>query len=123
MRTLAVTITLCVLGGARAEDKPGLVLPKGQQAFALKVRTDDVARGFILPGSRVDIVLVLRTNDGAAEAVVVYQRALVVAVDQPVRKEGEKLPEPTITVAVKPEEAARLAEAAKKGTFRVLLRD
>jgi pilus assembly protein CpaB len=123
MRILAVVaVAVFGLSGARAEDKPGLVLPKGHRAFALKVPTDNVAHGFILPGHRVDIVLVPCKKDGEPQAVVVLQDVLVVAVDQPARKGEEKPPEPTITVAVMPEEALRLAEAAERGTFRVTLR-
>jgi Flp pilus assembly protein CpaB len=118
---LAVTITLCVLSGARAEDKPGLVLPAGHRAFTLKVPTDNVADGFILPGHRVAILLFPCKKDREPQVLVVLQDVLVVAVDKPARKGEEKVPEPTITVAVMPEEARRLAEAAEMGTFRVAL--
>jgi pilus assembly protein CpaB len=122
MRSLALLGLLVAAMICAAADTPGLTLPAGHRAFAFKAQADDVASGFILPGSRVDIVHVVRPKPDEARAKMLLENVLVVAVDQVGARPGEKSPPPTLTVAVKPEQALKLAEAVKTGDLRVLLR-
>ncbi len=101
-------------------EKEGLaaVLPPGMRAVALRLGNDDAGVGFILPGSRVDLLSAKGTKEK-----IVLENVLVLAVD--VQKVGdEKLAEKrmTITVAATPGDAVKLVEAVNKGTVRAVLR-
>src|SRR5207302_1397951 len=105
-----------------AEDQPikqtDLIwLPKGLRAYSFNVEVDAVA-GFNLPGSRVDIVADMEQPDGKeAIAKVILEDRLLLAVD--FRKKEQLL---TVTLAVTPEQAKKLALAGQRAKLRVLLR-
>ncbi len=102
--------------GAAPPALPGLVLPAGTRAVALKVEPV-AANAFILPGVRVD-VQVARPK----EKKVVLQNLLVVAVESSLAQppvEGEL---GTVTLAMTPAQVTRLALAMKGGTIRLIVR-
>ncbi len=71
---LALAIALALVAGpARTEEKPAPVVPpKGIEL--VKVKTAGAAAGFVLPGSRVDVLFVTaeKKTVRAAENVLVY---------------------------------------------------
>jgi len=62
-------------------DKFGLEVSKGMRAIAVQVTQEKVAGGFVLPNSRVDIVLTSREN-GPPKAETILTNMRVLAVDQ-----------------------------------------
>ncbi len=103
------------------EDVSSKLLP-GQRAVAIKVTTESIVGGFVLPGSRVDVICTTRGNDPSSK--VVLQNMLVLAVDtQDSRNPDQKsIIAQTVTVAATPNEAARLTLASSIGELRLALK-
>lgn len=103
------------------EDVGSKLLP-GQRAIAIKVSAESLAGGFVLPGTRVDVICTTRGNDPTTK--VVLQSMLVLALDT----QNERNPEQksiiaqTVTLAATPNEAARLTLASSIGELRLALK-
>jgi Flp pilus assembly protein CpaB len=98
---------------------PHQALQPGERAVSIRVSTEGMVGGFVLPGSRVDVICTMRAQEATAK--VILQNLRVLAVDQSVpRQPGPAIN--TVTLAVKPEEAARLTLAASVGELRLMLR-
>jgi Flp pilus assembly protein CpaB len=100
-----------------------LLMEKGQRAIALRVTAESVAGGFVLPGSRVDIVsTVQRGSEPVSQTIM--QDVLVLAVDANFIKDPEIRNQvgTTVTLAVNPEDAQKLALAGSLGELRLTLR-
>ena len=95
-------------------------LAPGMRAIAVKVNPETIAGGFVLQGSRVDVVCTTRNSDPSAK--VFLQGMLVLAVDtQDTRNtEVRSILAQTVTLAATPEEATRLSLAASVGELRLL---
>lgn len=100
----------------------GSILP-GQRGTAIRVNAEQVIGGFILPGSRVDVICTMRGSEIATK--LILQNMLVLAADQDDSKNPEKktILAQTVTLAVTPEEGARLALAASMGELKLWLRN
>jgi pilus assembly protein CpaB len=102
-----------------------LLIPFGMRAVSVPVdEVSDVA-GFVLPHTRVDVLVSTASGEGGKEfSKVVLQNVEVLAVAQEVE---EKKDEPTIvkvvTLLVTPQEAERLALASHAGTLRLAMRN
>jgi len=108
---------------AEAKGPPGLVVPPGMRAVAVRLGKTDAATGFILPGARVDLVAVARDGADKAVAKTVVENVLVLAVDvtqPPADKPAEMVT--TLTVALTPADALKLSQATEKREIRALLR-
>jgi pilus assembly protein CpaB len=106
----------------------GITPPKGTKAMAIKVTPDSAVGGFIMPGSRVDVIATIAEQNSKPEVVTVLQNQEVLAVDRiSVRPDGQAAVETlnTVTLAVTPQNAMRLELALKQagGVVRLLLRD
>jgi hypothetical protein len=87
-------------------------IPAGKEEIAVKVNPETLAGGFILPGSRVDVICTQRTDDGGTSAVVL-ENVLVTSAG---------VGGVNVKLAGTPDERARLAEAARQGELRLTLR-
>jgi pilus assembly protein CpaB len=98
-------------------------LQPGQRAVAIKVTTEGIVGGFVLPGSRVDVLCTTRGAEASSK--IVLQNMLVLAVDaQDTRNpEQRNMIAQTVTVAATPAEAARLALAQAVGELRLVLKN
>jgi pilus assembly protein CpaB len=104
-----------------------LLIPFGMRAVSVPVdEVSDVA-GFVLPHSRVDVLVATQGGEGAHQGAfskVVLQNVEVLAVAQEVE---EKKDEPTVvkvvTLLVTPQEAERLALASRSGSLRLAMRN
>jgi Flp pilus assembly protein CpaB len=98
-------------------------IPVGQRAIAIKVTAESLAGGFILPGSRVDILSTMRRNDEPS-SMIILQNMLVMAIDTRFTRDAEQstMIGQTVTLAATPEECTRLALAAQQGELRLTLR-
>ncbi|MBX7106146.1 MAG: Flp pilus assembly protein CpaB [Gemmataceae bacterium] len=106
----------------------GITPPKGTKGMAIKVTQDTAVGGFIMPGSRVDVLATIGDSNTKPEVVTVLQNQEVLAVDRiSVRPDGQAAVETvnTVTLAVTPNNAMRLELALKQsgGAVRLLLRD
>jgi pilus assembly protein CpaB len=108
------------------EATAGLImqLKEGQRATAIKVTPESLAGGFVLPGSRVDVMWIKKRGDTDSQAQIVLQDMLVLAVDMKnTRDDGQtSMLGSTATLATTPEEAEGLALASSLGDLRLLLR-
>ncbi len=99
------------------------VLEEGKKAVT--VRVDDVAgvAGFILPGDRVDVLLMRTQDKGGATSDVLLQNLKVLAIDQLIDDRSSKPSiAHTVTFEVSIEEAQRLAVAQNVGGLTLALR-
>lgn len=105
---------------------PGMVarIPDGYRAVAIQVDEIIGVGGFIKPGSRVDIVIVMSGQDRNQNiSRVILQNIEVLAVGQKTESGGQSAAVTrSVTVLVKPDEAAKLHLASTKGKLRLTLR-
>ena len=96
----------------------------GQRAIAIKVTPESLVGGFVLPGTRVDVVYTTRGGIESSSRIIL-QNMLVMAVDtQDQRADGIKsMLGQTVTLAATPEESTRLSLAASGGELRLLLKN
>ncbi len=110
-----------------------MAIPKGMRAFTIGTTTlaSGVA-GFILPGSRVDVLLtVTRTgqNDptGGGQTSTLLQDIEILAVDQIVKAPSDNRVDPkelrSVTLLVTPQQAAKLDLGQNKGILHLTLRN
>jgi pilus assembly protein CpaB len=109
-----------------SEATAGLVgaLHNGERAIAIRVTPESLVGGFVLPGSRVDVMMTLKRGDSDSSAQIIMQDMMVLAVDQKnTRDDGQQaVLGNTVTLAAKAEESERLSLAASLGDLRLLLR-
>ena len=95
---------------------------------ALSIRVDDVAAvaGFVVPGTRVDMLLTM-TPQGSTEPVTkaIMQNLQALAAGQSIQVEAEGKPQqvPVLTLLVTPEQAETLALASGQGRIQMALRN
>ena len=106
---------------------PGLEvkIPPGQRAMA--VRINDVAgiSGLLQPNSRVDVLVTIKeVNSERQVAKLFMSNMLVLSVGTEVQRDtqGKPINATTVTLAVTPEEAERLAIAMNTGSIQLVLR-
>ncbi len=105
---------------------PGImsvIVPPGKRAMAVGVNEVIGVSGFILPKDRVDVIAT-RTDQGTSKSTeTILQNVEVLAVGKRLEQEGKQNIEvPTVTLAVTPEEAERLALALNEGKIHIVLR-
>ena len=109
-----------------SEATAGLVgaLHNGERAIAIRVTPESLVGGFVLPGSKVDVMMTLKRGDGDSTAQIIMQDMMVLAVDQKNTRDADQqaMLGNTVTLAAKPEESERLSLAASLGDLRLLLR-
>ena len=107
---------------------PGLELkiPPGQRAMA--VRINDVAgiSGLLQPNSRVDVLVTIAENQSSGKQIakLFMSNMLVLSVGTEIQRDaqGKAINATTVTLAVTPEEAERLAIAMNTGSIQLVLR-
>ena len=96
---------------------------------AMSVRVDEVigVAGFVLPGTRVDVMLTLDKGANRPQAITktLLQNVQTLAAGQSVTRDKEGKPQTVtvITVLVTPDDAELLALAAKEGRLQLALRN
>ncbi len=103
-----------------------LLIPFGMRAVSVPVdEVSDIA-GFVLPHTRVDVLVAITSGEGNGKefSKVVLQNVEVLAVAQEVE---QKKDEPTVvkvvTLLVSPQESERLALASHAGSLRLAMRN
>jgi pilus assembly protein CpaB len=102
-----------------------VLIENGMRAVA--VRVDDVVgvAGFVLPDTRVDVLLTMESQSGEPTTEVILQKVRTLAAGQEVQRDRDGKPRmvPVITVAVTPEQAETLALASSQGRIQLALRN
>jgi pilus assembly protein CpaB len=117
-----------VAGRLVSPDKTSGVLPLmiPSDMRAMSVAVDEVAdmSGFILPYTRVDVLLSLNgsSDKDPARSKIVLQNIPVLAVAQTLERKDSPEPERVVTLLVSPDQAERLAVASTQGKLHLALR-
>ena len=104
-------------------------IPPGMRAMSVKVDEVIGVAGFVVPGTRVDLVVTLRASGQAEESMsrTVASNVLVLTAgtrfDQEQAKDGKPQPSTVVTLAVSPTDAERVALASSEGKISLALRN
>jgi pilus assembly protein CpaB len=105
----------------------GLPLAVNEGLRALSVRVDEVisVAGFVVPGTRVDVLLTMPGPGGEPTTKVILQNVQALAAGQSVEKDKDGKPQTVsvITVLVTPDQAETLALASNQGKIQLALRN
>lgn len=111
------------------KNKGGLLslkVPPGMRAFSVKVNEVVGVGGFIVPDSRVDVVVTTAVSPERQQEQVsktFLQDVLVLAAGQTVeQKDNKPITVNTVTIAVTPADAEKLALASNDGKIQLVLR-
>ena len=102
-----------------------VLVPPGKRGVTIKVDEAVQRSGFVVPNSRVDVLVTMSRKVGLdKESRIVLQDVTVLASDQTVEmKDNKPVTMTTITMALLPEEAERLALAQNEGKVTLALRN
>jgi pilus assembly protein CpaB len=104
-----------------------ITIPEGMRAVSVRVDEVIAVAGFVVPGTRVDVVTVLAPPGSANNMTsrVVLQNVTVLAAGQTVQRdaEGKPMTVTVITLLVTPEEAEVLTLSATQGRIQLALRN
>ena len=102
------------------------IIPAGMRAISVRVDELIGVAGFVVPGTRVDIMVILREgNDSVARVVV--DNVLILAADtkydQASARDGNAIRAAVVTVLVSPADAEKISLAASSGQIMLTLRN
>jgi pilus assembly protein CpaB len=107
-----------------------VVIPEGKRAVSVKVDEVVGVAGFVLPGTRVDVIVTLDPEtegevEKPATTRVILQNVQVIASGQKIEKDEEGKPQTVtvITLLVTPEESEKLTLASTEGKIQMALRN
>ena len=101
------------------------ILPKGKRAIAVGVEAETMAGGFILPGDKIDLILVRGNEGGAVTSETILENVRVLAIDTTTAGEQDEKtldPKRTATLELSLEQAEIVAQAQQLGTISLALR-
>jgi pilus assembly protein CpaB len=104
-------------------------IPPGMRAISVKVNEVIGVAGFVVPGTRVDVMVTLsgknRDQDSTTRVVVSNTQVLTAGTryDQENAKDGSPIPSTVVTLLVTPEDGERIALAATEGQIMLTLRN
>jgi pilus assembly protein CpaB len=113
---------------ATKESGAGLppTIPPGMRAISVKVNEVIGVAGFVVPGTRVDVMVIMHQGQGSVARVVVSNVQVLAAGtkhDQEVAKTGEAMPSSVVTLMVSPDDAERVGLASSEGQILLTLRN
>ena len=104
-------------------------IPPGMRAISVKVNEVVGVAGFVVPGTRVDVMVTLQDRqkeDNSLTRIVVSNVQVLTAgtrYDQEKAKEGAPIPSTVVTLLVTPDDGERIALAASEGQIMLALRN
>jgi pilus assembly protein CpaB len=104
---------------------PGLI-PPGMRAVSVRVNEVVAVAGFVLPGTRVDVLLTGNPGGGSEQATTtVLENVAVIASGQKLERNsaGEPQTAAVITLLVSPDDAQKLTLASNEGRIQLSLRN
>ncbi|MGH7542316.1 MAG: Flp pilus assembly protein CpaB [Gemmatimonadota bacterium] len=104
-----------------------IIIPEGMRAVSVKVNEVIGVAGFVLPGTRVDVLVTLNPQQDQDQAItrVILQNVQVLTAGQIIQRNAEGTPQtvPLVTLLVTPHEAEQLTLAATEGQIQLALRN
>jgi pilus assembly protein CpaB len=103
-----------------------VAIPDGMRAVAIQVNDIIGVAGFVLPGSRVDLILTgVPQNFNEPASKIVMENLQVLAAGQNVQQDVNGRPQPVqvVTLLVTPEQAQKITLATADGPIRLALRN
>jgi|SRR5581483_11892947 pilus assembly protein CpaB len=114
------------LAGENAGYGMPALIPPGMRAVSVRVNDTSSVAGFVLPGTRVDVLLT-GNPEGAnqQETTTVLENVAVLATGQKLERNaaGEPQTTPVITLLVSPDDAQKLTLATNQGKIQLALRN
>jgi len=101
-------------------------IPSGMRAISVRVNEVIGVAGFVVPGTRVDVMVILRENASSMARVVCSNVQVLTAgtrYDQESAKEGKAIPSSVVTLLLSPDDAAKVGLAASEGQIMLTLRN
>ena len=104
-------------------------IPPGMRAVSIKVNEVIGVAGFVVPGTRVDVMVTLTNRQGQQDSVtkVAVSNVQVLTAgtryDQENAKDGQPIPSTVVTLLVSPEDGERIALAQSEGQLMLTLRN
>lgn len=99
----------------------------GMRAISVKVNEVIGVAGFVVPGTRVDVLVTLARREQESLSRVVVSNVQVLTAgtkyDQEQARDGQPLPSTVVTLLVTPEDAERIALASTEGSIMLTLRN
>jgi len=101
------------------------LVPEGKRAFSIRVNEVVGVGGFIVPYTKVDVILTTVPTGGKDKiSKVILENMQVLAAGQIVeQKENKPITVNTVTLSMTPEEAEKLALASNDGVIQLVLRN
>jgi len=102
-----------------------LKVPVGMRAFSIKVNEVVGVGGFIVPDTRVDVIVTTSPSPNSPEKIskIVLEDVRVLAVGQVIeQKENKPVTVNTVTLALTPEDSEKLALAGNDGIVQLVMR-
>ena len=119
-----------ILGSKLAAEKAGAglpsLIPPGMRAMSVRVNEVVSVAGFVLPGTRVDVLLTGNPGGGGdQQTTTVLENVAVLATGQKLERNSAGDPEnaAVITLLVSPEDAQKLTLASSQGRIQLSLRN
>lgn len=103
-------------------------ITQGMRALSVKVNEVIGVAGYVVPGTRVDVIVTLAnrgTSDSMTRVVVSDVQVLTAGtrMDRENARDGTPIPTSVVTLLVTPEDAERIALAANEGSIMLTLRN
>jgi pilus assembly protein CpaB len=103
-------------------------IPAGMRAMSVRVNEVIGVAGFVVPGTHVDVMVVLKgqKTDGLARVVASNVQVLTAGTrydQENIRKDGKPIPSSVVTLMVMPNDAERIALAQAEGQLMLSLRN
>jgi len=112
------------------------IIPRGQRALSMNISDGSAVSGFLNPGNYVDVLVTVSSNDpkdpnhGLPQTITMLQAQKILAVNSRLGSEEADGPgrdgaqhAPSVTLAVTPEDAEKLAHAYSAGSVTLTLRN
>jgi pilus assembly protein CpaB len=123
-----LTDTKIALKGAGAGLPP--TIKEGMRAISVRVNEQSNVAGFVVPGTRVDVLVVISPTEGQVDRIscVVVSNVQVLASgtlydQEEARKDGKAVRSTVVTLMVSPDDAERIALAQTDGQLMLTLRN
>ncbi len=113
-----------LVAGDRTSGVLPLMIPPDMRAMSVAVDEVSDMSGFVLPYTRVDVLLSTAGNDKQPErSKIILENVPVLAVAQTIERKDNPQPERVVTLEVTPEQAEALAVASTQGKLHLALRN
>ena len=101
-------------------------IPAGMRAMSVKVNEVVGVAGFVVPGTKVDVLVTLRRNEESMTRTVISNVQVLTAgtrYDQEKARDGEPIPSTVVTLMVTPQDAEKITLAQTEGQVMLALRN